>query len=208
MSRSLVCISRAWGSGGEDVGRLVAQRLGFLFVDEEIIARAAELGDVDPETVADAERRKSLFARWLDYLAQGGAALDATPLPPDWNEHPTEAVREFIRDAIGEVVERGNAVIVAHAASHAIGADPKALRVLVTASPETRSQRLSASEGLSDEEAARTIKSSDTERADYLKRFYGTKEELPTQYDLVVNTDTLSVEQATALIVLAAAGRR
>jgi hypothetical protein len=190
------------------VGRLVAQQLGFLFVDEEIIARAAELGGVDPETVADAERRKSLFARWLDYLAQGGAALDATPLPPDWNEHPTEAVREFIRDAIGEVVERGDAVIVAHAASYAIGADPNALRVLVTASPETRSQRLAASDGLDDEEAARTIKSSDTERADYLKRFYGAKEELPTHYDLVVNIDTLSVEQATALVVLAAAGRR
>lgn len=208
MSRSLVCISRAWGAGGEDVGRLVAERLGFLFVDEEIIARAGELGGVDLETVADAERRKSLLERWLDYVAQGGAALDATPMPPDWNQHPTEAVREFIRDAIGEVASRGNAVIVAHAASHAIGATPNALRVLVTASPDTRSQRLAASDGLGEEEAARAIKSSDVERADYLKRFYGTKEELPTQYDLVVNTDTLSVEQAATLIVLATAGRR
>jgi Cytidylate kinase-like family len=205
VSRSLVCISRAWGAGGEDVGRLVAERLGFLFVDEEIIARAAELGGVDPETVVDAERRKTLFARWLDYLAQGGAALDATPLPPDWNQHPTEAVRAFIRDAIAEVVERGNAVIVAHAASHAIGAgDSNALRVLVTASPETRASRLAASDGLSDDEAARTIKSSDAERADYLKRFYDTREERPTQYDLVVNTDTLSVERAATLIVRAA----
>jgi Cytidylate kinase-like family len=208
VSRSLVCISRAWGAGGEEVGRLVAERLGFLFVDEEIIVRAAKLGGVDPETVADAERRKPLLERWLDYLAQGGAALDAAPMPADWNEPPTEAVREFIRDAIGEVAERGNAVIVAHAASHAIGAAPNALRVLVTASPETRSRRLAAAEGLGAEDAARAVKRSDAERADYLKRFFGAKEELPTRYDLVVNTDTLSIDKASALIVLAAAGRR
>ena len=44
----------------------------------------------------------------------------------------------------------------------------------------------------------------DAGRADYLKRFYGISEELPTHYDLVVNTDAVSVEQAAELISLAA----
>jgi Cytidylate kinase-like family len=206
--RSVVCISRAWGAAGEEIGRLVAERLGFLFVDEELISRAAERGGVDPETVADAERRKSLFAGMLDYLAQGSAAVVATaPMPPPSDEPPSEAVREFIRDAIHEVAERGNVVIVAHAASHAIGAGPKALRVLVTAPPETRSERLAVADGLEADDAVRAIRRSDADRADYLKRFYGVKEELPTHYDLVINTDTLSVDQAAALIVQAAADR-
>lgn len=205
MPRSVVCISRAWGAGGEEIGRLVADRLGFLFVDEEVISNAAALGGIDPETVADEERRRPMFAGLLDYLGQGNAAIIATaPMPPPSDEPPSEAVRTFIRDAIHEVAERGNAVIVAHAASHAIGAGPTALRVLITAPPETRSTRLAA-DGVSDDEAARTIKRSDGDRADYLKRFYGVKEELPTHYDLVINTDTLSIEQAAALIVQAAA---
>jgi uncharacterized protein len=202
--RSVVCISRAWGASGEEIGRLVADRLGFLYVDDEVISQAAARGGIDPETVADEERRKPLFAGLLDYLGQGSAAVVATvPMPPPSDEPRSDALRAFIRDAIHEVAERGNTVIVAHAASHAIGAGPQALRVLITAPPETRTQRLAAN-GLAPDDAARTIRRSDTDRADYLKRFYGVKEELPTHYDLVINTETLSAEQAAALIVQAA----
>jgi Cytidylate kinase-like family len=204
MSHPVICISRAWGAGGEEIGRLVAYRLGFFFVDEQIIARAAELGGIDPEVVVDAENRKPLFAGLLDYLTEGGAALALAPVPPVWDEQPSDAVRSFIRDAIGEVAERGNAVVVAHAASHAVGPGENVLRVLVTASPETRAERLAAAGG--DDDPVKTIKRSDAARVDYLKRFYGVREELPTHYDLVVNTDTLSVDEAVALIVQAAAG--
>jgi cytidylate kinase len=52
-------------------------------------------------------------------------------------------------------------------------------------------------------EATRFIKKSDAGRVDYLKRFYGVSVELPIHYDLVINTDALSVEQAAALIAQA-----
>jgi cytidylate kinase len=48
------------------------------------------------------------------------------------------------------------------------------------------------------------VKDSDAGRRDYLRRFYGIDEELPTHYDLVVNTDVLTVEQAADLVSLAA----
>src|SRR6266566_7153533 len=72
MTRTVVCISHAAGAGGEEVGRLVAERLGFLYVDEEIVARAAAKGGIDAAEVADEERRKSLVARALEAVAQGG----------------------------------------------------------------------------------------------------------------------------------------
>src|SRR6266480_2060727 len=72
MTRTVVCISHAAGAGGEEVGRLVAERLGFLYVNEEIVARAAAKGGVDAADVADEERRKSLAARALNAIAQGG----------------------------------------------------------------------------------------------------------------------------------------
>ena len=53
MARTVVCISHAAGAGGEEVGRLVAERLGFLYVNEEIVARAAAKGGVDAADVAD-----------------------------------------------------------------------------------------------------------------------------------------------------------
>ena len=78
MAASVICISRALGAGGEDVARLVSERLGFVYVDEEIIARAAERSGIDHEIVADEERRKSLIASLLSAMADGGAALRDT----------------------------------------------------------------------------------------------------------------------------------
>jgi cytidylate kinase len=48
------------------------------------------------------------------------------------------------------------------------------------------------------------VKDSDAGRRDYLRRFYNVDKELPTHYDLVVNTDVLSVEQAAELVSRAA----
>ncbi len=203
MAASVICISRALGAGGEDVARLVSERLGFVYVDEEIISRAAARSGIDPETVADEERRKSLVANLLAAIAEGGATYGTPPVAPPWNEPPSEDVRSFIRDAIEEVAAKGKAVIVAHAASHAVRSDSGALRVLITASPEKRAMRLAEADGLDGSEAAKTIKRSDAARADYLKRFYGVKE-LPTSYDLVINTDALSLDRAADLIVQAA----
>ena len=102
-------------------------------------------------------------------------------------------MRALIREAIEEAAGRGSVVIVAHAASFALAGEEGILRVLVTASPETRAGR---SEG--------SLEDSDAARADYLRRFYGVDHELPTHYDLVINTDVVSVERAADLVALAA----
>jgi cytidylate kinase len=208
VTRTVVCISHAAGAGGEEVGRLVADRLGFLYVNEEIVARAAAKGGVDAADVADEERRKSLAARALNAIAQGGGeawALGAVGPLSSREELDSDDIRSLIRETIEQTAARGKAVIVAHAASYAIGHGDGILRVLVTASPETRTTRLAEAEGLDQAGAARAIKESDAGRADYLKRFYDVREESSTHYDLVLNTDGLSVEQAAELISRAAA---
>jgi hypothetical protein len=203
MARTVVCISHAAGASGEEVGRLVAERLGFLYVNEEIVARAAAKGGVDAADVADEERRKSLAARALNAIAQGGGeawTLGAVGPLSSREELDSDDIRSLIRETIEQTAARGKAVIVAHAASYAIGHGDGVLRVLVTASPETRTTRVAEAEGLDQAGAARALKESDAGRADYLKRFYDVREESPTHYDLVLNTDALSIEQAADLI--------
>jgi uncharacterized protein len=205
MTCKVVCISHAEGAAGEEVGRLVADRLGFVYVDEEIVARAAARGGIDPADVADEESRKSLLERLLVGLAQGGSeAWAGLASPGVGGEKASDDVRAFISEAIEQTAARGRAVIVAHAASYVVGRGTDALRVLVTASPDIRAARLVSVKGLEQAEGARAVSDSDAGRADYLKRFYGISEELPTHYDLVVNTDAVSVEQAAGLISLAA----
>ena len=200
MTCRVVCISHATGSGGDDVGRLVAERLGFVYVDDDIVARAAARGGISPADVADAERRKPLVNRLLEALAEGSEVGSSALM----HGVDSDDVRALIRETIERTAARGDAVIVAHAASYVVEPGDEALRVLVTASQSTRAGRVGAAGTLDPAKAARAVKDSDAGRRDYLKRFYGVDEELPTHYDLVVNTDALSVELAAELITRAA----
>ncbi len=205
----VVCISRARGAGGEELGRLVAERLGFLYVDEEIISRAAVKAGIDAGTVSDEERRRSLAGRVLQGLAEAGSGAwalgGAAPLLAG-DDLSGEDIRLFIREAIEQTAAQGNVVIVAHAASHALPRGPETLRVLATASPGTRARRIAQSDGLDEARAARAVKDADADRRDYLRRFYDVEDELPTHYDLVVNTDVLAVDRAAELVSQAASG--
>lgn len=202
MACSVVCLSHATGSGGEEIGKQVAERLGYLYVDEEIVARAAAEGALEPRDIADEERRRSLVKRVLDVLAEGGG--DAWTLGAGFAAsmdglRPAD-VRALIRETVVQTAARGNVVIVAHAASFAVEPGPASLRVLITASPKTRAKRVAASDELDDAQAAKMVKDSDSGRRDYLKRFYDVDQESPTDYDIVINTDVVSSEQAAELI--------
>ncbi len=204
---SVICVSHATGAGGEDIGKQVAEKLGYLYVDEEIVARAAAAGALEPKDIADEERRKSFASRFLDVLAESGGDAWALSTPAaatmEGVSRPAD-VRDLIRETIVQTAGRGNVVIVAHAASFALDPGPRILRVLVTGSESTRAKRVAAHDGLDDAAAARTIKDSDAGRRDYLKRFYSVERESPTDYDLVVNTDHVSFEQGAEIVLLAA----
>jgi hypothetical protein len=198
-----ICISHATGARGVEVGRVVAERLGFRYADEEVIAEAAEWADVSPELVADAERRRSLAGRLLGQVADQSTPLRLTAGDPvRWL--PTEAdLRELITNVLHSIAAEGDVVIVAHAASFAL-AGQNVVRVLVTGSPRARAQRVAADRGVDERTAERVIRDEDGARADYLKRFYGIDREQPTHFDVVVNTDVLTPDAAAAAVVAAA----
>ena len=209
VERTVVCLARQDGARAQEVAQLAAQSLGSRIVDEDILTRAAAEAGVERDVVADLERRKSRVMSLLEGFATAGFAPGYVPAPNLLNEGEpaSDELRGLIQSVIEEIADAGNAVIVSHAASMALGQRDDVLRVFVTASPRVREQRLAASLGIDEKEAARTVKRSDAGRADYIKRFYGISAELPTHYDLVINTDQLSPEHAAQLIVQATGGR-
>ncbi len=189
MSVTVICLSHADGALGREVGQCVADALGFRYADEEIVMAAAREKGLYPESVALAETRGV------------GRSLEV-----DFGRHErTETLRDLIRGAVGATAAEGSVVIVAHAASYALAGRNDVLRVLVTASPDTRAARLAAAGGLNARGADKELAESDKGRAAYLQRFYGVNNELPSDYDLVLNTDRLLPAAAAAVIVDVAA---
>lgn len=199
MAARTICISHATGAGGVEVGRLVADRLGLRYADQDVIAEAADWAGLDPAFVANAERRKPLVARIFGEI--GTQSAPRLPTRDASRALPSDAdLRELITSAVRSVAREGGVVIVAHAASFAI-APAEALRVFVTASASTRVQRLARERGIAAGDAESTLRAEDAGRADYLKRFYGVEQELPSHYDVVVNTDVLEPVDAAAVVI-------
>ncbi len=214
MKVRVVCVSRTLAAGGQHVARGVSQKLGFRYADEEIIREAAKREGVDISVIQGAEKRRSFFDRLLDSLAiaptpelmgfSTGFPLSAGEIEEAGGPPTTEHYRQLIRDVIKEVAEQGEVVIFAHASAAALGAAEGVLRVLVTASPQTRIERLATAFDLSQREAEKAIAESDKARLAYLADFYGITEEKPTLYDLVINTDIMTPHQGTQIALAAA----
>jgi cytidylate kinase len=215
MSRRVVTISQTSGAARADVAAALARRLGFRYVNEEIVEQVAARQGVDESAVRDVERRRTfLQSLWeaLDTpdnpgvaaIAHAGGAYVPEQAAGGSRQTSPSLLRELIREVIRETADRGEVVIASHAASFACAGRPDVLRVLVTASPETRAQRIARESGVDEREAGWAVEESDRGRADYLKRFYEVERELPTHYDVVVNTDALTAAEAVELIVAAA----
>jgi hypothetical protein len=168
-----------------------------------VIEQAGEWVELAPAFISDVERRQPLMDRVLGRLVESASVpvvptkLEGRGLPPDAD------LRNLIKQVLRSIADDGSVVIVSHAASFALNRRD-VLRALVTASRETRAARLSTAKGIDPQAAARLLKREDAGRADYLKRFYSVERELPTHFDVVVNTDVLTPEQASAVIVTAA----
>jgi cytidylate kinase len=199
MGYRAVALSQVDGSGAESIGRDVAQQLSFGYLNEAIVAQVASDRGVDLANVSDAEQRKSFFSRLAEMTLRAAPVM--TEHPPLYNFDETDMLLWLIRDAVRDAADRGNVVLVAHAACYACADRPDVLRVWVTAPPSTRASRLASALGLSDKEAAKSVRQSDEARASYLKRVYDIGEESNTDYDVVINTERLTADAAVGLIV-------
>ena len=221
MGARVITISSSDGSGAEEVAVAVAAALAYPVISEEILARAAAEAGVSVAAVADVERRKTFMSKLVSRLVPTAAASDPTfrnsldaqvtasligvALPlSDGPRRNEDELRGMIRSAIDEYMATGNVVIFAHGASHSLAGREGVLRVFVTGSPPVRSARLAAARLISAKEAESIVRNGDANRADYLKRFYGIEAESPSQYDLVVDTDELTVDEAAGMVLAAA----
>ena len=206
MSCQVITIARTLGAGGEEIARSVAGELGFRYVDDEIIRRAAEKAGVDAETVAQAEHTPGLVTRILDAMGRSPMVTLAGPVVPAALDPPLglSAYESLIVEVVRETAAQGNVVVVAHGAGMHLAGLSGLLRVFITASPEVRAGRLVREAGLDERSARKAVAASDRQRREYLRRFCDVGQELATHYDLAINTDTLPSSRAAELVVSAA----
>jgi cytidylate kinase len=179
---AILVISREYGSGGRDIGRRVAGRLGYEYVDKERLFQ-----DLD-----------QLGKRW------GRVAREVDEVCPTlWERHDWQ-YRGYVAQLEALILDyaaQDNVVLIGRGAFVLLKDVPFALRVRLVAPLVLRAETIMVRESLGREAAERLIRQVDGERACYLKANYGVDWTADELYDLTLNTGTLSYEEVVALLV-------
>lgn len=177
---SIVAISQTLGSLGEEIGRELARTLSYEFADREIILEAAaRFGEAVIE---------------LDHVTEGKPTL--------WERFGETKSRylTYVEAIIWELAARDNVIFVGRGAPFVLRRVRHALRVRITGPEGMRAQRVEHQEGLIPDAAAHRVRQSDRERAARVKFLYHVDWDDSLRYDLVVNTERLTVKGAIRLI--------
>ena len=196
---SVVTVSRQYGAGGLAVAPRIAEALGLRFVDRELAEEAARRLGADPDTArAGDERVPSLIEDIGLRLAATNAGLDAAPIPPIGGASLADAIRRVIVS----LADAGGYVILGRGSQAILAGRPTACHLSLVADLRVRAERVARSHGIGEREAAATCERVDGERAAYVRRFHGRDIRDPLLYDAVINTTSLSVQDAAEIGVL------
>ena len=198
----IITISREYGAGGSDVGRRLAERLGWALVDNEVVDEVARRVGLPRAEVADREERAPGF---LDRLLRALAASAPEVVNP---EVPISTLTEeqlvpMTEKVVGEAAARDNVVLVGRAAPAVLGQRANALHVKVVAPLPDRVVTVMARLQVDAAQAAREITDRDANRRRYHERYYQRDWADATNYDLVLNTGRLGLEGTVDLIIAA-----
>ena len=208
----VITIGRQFGAGGTTVGAMLARELGADLLESKIIDEVAHRLELPKEEVeAEDEQPGSLFARLLMAL---GSASSEQLIPPEataWsppNADPAfdtrKAVLRITQNVIQEAARAGNVVIVGRGGAYILRDHPGALHVYLRAAEKVRLKTIMARYGItSEDEARRRLKQTDENWNAYIKQVYGHDRNLPSHYDLVIDTGRLGYD-ATVEVILSA----
>ena len=206
----VITVSRQYASGGSNIARRVAERLGWTLVDNEFVDRVARQAGLTRQEV---EQREERMPRLAERLARALAISSpevfvATGEPPEPQFGSEADLVRATEAVINQAVQQEEGLIMvgrgalAHLAQH-----EDSLHVYVVAPREVRVRAAADRLGVSTEEAEDCVDKTDAGRRRYVKANYQRQWEDPTNYHLVLNTGGFSYDQCADLIVEAAKAR-
>lgn len=182
----IITIARQAESRGEALAERIAADLGYTLVDRAHLEQLIQ--------------SHGLTGRELDDIDEE----QASPAPG-----PADQVHvNYLQEALLDLAVKEDLVVLGRGGQILFRDCPWTLHVKVVASMAARRTILQARQPVPDAEADALLAEADRQRAEWVRQHYGADWADPTQYDLVVRTDRLGVEEGAALIRLAAEQRR
>ena len=189
---SIVTLSREPGSGGRIVASRLAEKLGIDIFHQEVIHEIARSADVSATVLETLdERGLSTLEHWISSL------VHERHLWPD-------RYMQHLMKVIGTIGKHGRAVIVGRGANFVLPAE-KRFAVRIVAPQAWRIENVSKEFDISSEDAKRRVMQTESDRRAFIRKYFNADIADPNNYDLVVNTATLNLDD-TVNVISAALG--
>ena len=203
----VITINRELGSGGRTVGRKLAEKLNVPFYDKALINELKKKFNLNTEQIEKLKSGKSdwwrEFINSALYLGQGMNEL--------WYYQRMTGKEGFLvtssdmfnqdKEILTRVAEEESCVIAGRSGFSVFANHPNHLSILIQAPLEHRIQRIMTKQELSRDEAEKVIKKVDEMRENYVKKYSGTSRYDTRNYDLVINMEGKTEDEAVDLIL-------
>ena len=180
--KNVIAIGRQFGSGGHDIGKILAEKLGYDFYDAEIIQMTAGTTGYTPEFI---KKNEEIMTNSLIYDLVNQMYLNADMQ----DEAPKDKIFEAECQVVRNLAKKGNCVIVGRCADYVLRNSGNCLKVFFSAPLVSRIRRVAQRQNISEGEAKATVQKNEKLRADnyryYPRRMWGAA----GNFDLSLNTD-------------------
>ena len=204
---AVITLSRQLESGGDEVARLLCEKLGYQYFDKRAMAQVGQEMGLAAGAIQNAvdfkPAAKTLLERWF-----GSTQRITGGDPSSWtftarNDALQDLTIANLVDIIDAGYKKGNVVIVGRGGMAALQSKPDVFHVRILAPFEVRVKRLMQHEKLTLEEAEKKMRERDLSDVEWIHRYFGLDFHEPSLFDLVINTAKYTPAQAADLVLKA-----
>ncbi|MEJ2154228.1 MAG: cytidylate kinase-like family protein [Desulfobacteraceae bacterium] len=203
---AVITISRQFGAGGKTIGAMVAERLGYTFVDEDIIQIIAEKAKVSPGWVESVEKEAGGRLSRIVTRMVSKPLVDRV-LKDEYGYIDEQIYIDYLVIIISQMAEEGNMVFLDRGSQYILNDLPDSFHVLLINSFDNRVAFMMDRYDLSKSKATQVVKSEEKRRTNLYKKIGKQDYEHPELYHMVINMAKVDLEDAVDIIIRSATHR-
>lgn len=190
----IINVGRQLGSGGHDIGRMLALDFNAEYYDREILNLAAKESGFSEKFFEQNDERRGFLRSLLNIQAPHiGSGMYGTGFSQ-------ESLFQFQSDAIRKAAEKGSCVFVGRCADYVLRDFPNVVNIFISASMRFRIDQILAHHNVTPQQAKRMILQAEERRAAYYQYYTGKKWGAAESYDLCVDSSVLGLVETEKVI--------
>ncbi len=195
--KSIITISREFGSGGHEIGKRLAQELDIPFYDKELLDRAAKNSGICKELFESHDENSS--GSFLFSLVMGDYSLDSNGM---LNTQMPLNHQLFLAqfESIKKIADEGPCVIVGRCADYVLEDYDNVINFFVMADMTDKKKRICSRYDIEKNKVEDFIKKTDKRRANYYNYYTDKKWGTARNYDLCINSSKIGIDNSVELM--------